>query len=130
MRLCRIISCATAFALIAVVSTSCSSSNNSNNFPTFQACSNEHTMTEGFSPACGIEICCIDHRDRKRQHEHCVWRHHPVVSVVRHGEPHGSHRYDAHDRHHDSMHVLPVDSGRTTGTGGTCGSSSCDTNAE
>lgn len=30
-------------------------------FDTFQACYNEHHMTEGFDTQCAIEICCIDH---------------------------------------------------------------------
>ncbi len=30
-------------------------------FPTFQACFDEHTQMESFTPARAIEICCIDH---------------------------------------------------------------------
>ncbi len=30
-------------------------------FPTFQACYDEHHMTESFPPQMAIEICCIDH---------------------------------------------------------------------
>ncbi len=56
MRLLLIASSAMLFAL-----SSCSSSSNPNNFPSFQACFDEHTTKESFSPACAIEICCIDH---------------------------------------------------------------------
>jgi len=52
------------FVLVASIITAayaCSSSSNSNNFPTFQACYNEHTTNEGFGPLCATEICCIDH---------------------------------------------------------------------
>lgn len=30
-------------------------------YATFQACYDEHTHMETLSPACAIEVCCIDH---------------------------------------------------------------------
>jgi hypothetical protein len=48
-----------SIALVLLLA-ACGSSSDEN-FDNFQACFNEHTTKESFSPACAIEICCIDH---------------------------------------------------------------------
>jgi hypothetical protein len=53
-----------AFISSIVFAAACSSSNGPTppeEFDTFQLCYDEHHMTEMLSPACAIEICCIDH---------------------------------------------------------------------
>ena len=91
-------------------------------FATYQACFDEHTQNEGFDPACAIEICCIDH---------------PIGSdmpdVVCGDTPSSCMTYvsanltDAADSMlstdiTNACNFYVVDSGRTTGTGSTCGS--------
>jgi len=49
------------FFVAAALAGACGSSSNSNNFPTFQACFDEHTQKEGFDTQCAVEICCIAH---------------------------------------------------------------------
>jgi hypothetical protein len=51
------------FVLVLVLLVvACHSTTNPNAFSTFQACFDEHTQMEGFTPPCAIEICCIDHQ--------------------------------------------------------------------
>ena len=47
--------------LCSLVAACGGSSTDPNAYSTFQACYDEHTTKESFSPACAIEICCIDH---------------------------------------------------------------------
>jgi hypothetical protein len=66
MRMSRLISFVSIFALALVHSLGCTSkdscpSGDCDPFPTFQDCYDEHHMTENFSTPRAIEICCIDH---------------------------------------------------------------------
>ena len=90
-------------------------------FDTYQACFDEHTQNEGFDPACAIEICCIDH---------------PIGNVMPDvvcGDTSATcmtyvtaNLTDAGDTMlstdiTNACNFYVVDSGRTTGTGSTCG---------
>ncbi|HEY1558078.1 MAG TPA: hypothetical protein VGF94_24780 [Kofleriaceae bacterium] len=120
-------------ALCASLTIGCSSSSNPcpgapagttdcDAFDTYQACFDEHTMNEGFDPACAVEICCIDHPiggtapDMVCGETASTCQTYVSANLV-----------DAADTMlstdiTNACNFYVVDSGRTTGTGSTCGS--------